>query len=146
MDPHDARRRSLSARRVYRAELLESPLVDAHGVRHGAGDARQELSWSRIRWAIAAEVGEPEGVRTIVFDLVVDGAHPVDGPRVLRLDAEPGEDAIALARAVARGLGDARKVASIRSLATDGIPTRWYPDLRAFEEDAAAELAGLEDS
>ena len=125
---------------AYRAQILERPLVDARGIRHGAGDAHEELPWSRVRWAIAAEVGEPEGVRTIVFDLLADGPH---GPRILRLDAEPGEDASALARAVAAGLGDARKIPTIRSLASDATPARWYPDLRSFEEDAAAELAEL---
>ena len=91
-----------------------------------------------MRWAIAAEIGEPEGVRTIVFDLVT--CHADDGWLVRRLDAEPGENAIALARLVERGLGAGRKVSSIKSLASDGIPARWYPDLRSFEADALAEL------
>lgn len=139
----DARDRNPSPDRpspAYRVQLLERPVVDARGIRHGSEDAREELAWSCIRWAIAAEVGEPEGVRTIVFDLVADDAPDA---RVLRLDAEPGEDATALARAVSRALGDAHKIPSIRSLATDGIPARWYPDLCSFEEDAAAELAAL---
>ena len=130
-DPHPA----------YPARVIELPVVDARGIRHAVDDTREELPWSRVRWAIAAEVGEPEGVRTIVFDLV---AETPGGPQVLRLDAEPGEDAIALARAIADGLGDGRKIPTIRSLATDGIPTRWYPDLRSFEDDACVELAGLE--
>jgi len=141
MNPQEHGRRPEPSQRAYPvAQVLERPIVDASGIRHGSDDAQEEIGWSRILWAIAAEVGEPEGVRTIVFDLV-SRAEP--GLRVLRLDAEPGEDAIALARAVAGALGDARKVPSIRSLATDGIPARWYPDLRSFEEDAAAELAAL---
>jgi hypothetical protein len=140
MNPQERARRPEPPRHAYPARVLERPVVDARGVRHGPEDERQELGWSRIVWAIAAEVGEPQGVRTIVFDLV---ARAGQGLRVLRVDAEPGEDAMALARAVAAGLGDARKIPSIRSLATDGIPARWYPDLHAFEQDAEAELAEL---
>ena len=125
---------------AYRARVLERPVVDAAGVRHGPAGAPEEVAWSEVRWATAAEVGEPEGVRTIVFDLAT-GAP--DALRVLRLDAEPGEDAITLARAIERGIGHAPKLPSLRSLAIDGIPARWYPDLASFEEDAAAELAGV---
>lgn len=122
----------------YAARVLERPVVDAQGVRHGTGDEVEEIAWAEVAWAVAAEVGEPEGVRTIVFDLVT-GADAA-AFHVLRLDAEPGEDAIELARAVERGLPAERKVPSIRSLAIDGIPARWYPDLASFEEDARAEV------
>lgn len=123
----------------YRVELLESPVATPEGVTHGSRGARSLLPWSEVRWAVAAEVGEPQGVRTIVFDLV---SRSSDGEwRAHRLDAEPGEDAMALARVVERGLGAGRKVPSIRSLAADGIPARWYPDLPSFEEDAFEELS-----
>lgn len=123
---------------VYRVELLESPAATPEGVTHGARNARSLLPWSEVRWAVAAEIGEPEGVRTIVFDLVT---RTPDGEwRAHRLDAEPGEDAMALARVALRGLGDAHKLPSLRSLATDGIPARWYPDLLSFEEDVVGEL------
>lgn len=125
--------------RAYVARVLERPVVDESGIRHGEQEAREEIGWSRIRWAIAAEVGEPQGVRTIVFDLLTRGED--DAWRAHRLDAEPGEDAMALARVALRGLGDERKVPSLRSLATDGIPARWYPDLQSFEEDVVEELA-----
>lgn len=127
----------------YCVELLENPAATPGGVTHGAEARRALLPWADVCWAIAAEIGEPEGVRTIVFDLVTRRARD-DGRddewQVRRLDAEPGEDAIALARLVEQGLGADRKASSIKSLATDGIPTRWYPDLQAFEEDALAEL------
>jgi hypothetical protein len=130
---------------AYPARVLERPVVDARGIRHTSEEAREELPWSRICWAIAAEVGEPEGVRTIVFDLVTEAdGDPGGRLDVLRLDAEPGEDAIALARAIVTALGDSQKIPTIRSLATDGIPARWYPDLRSFEEEASVELAALE--
>jgi hypothetical protein len=123
----------------YAARVLERPVVDAEGVRHGTGDDVEEIAWARVAWAVAAEVGEPEGVRTIVFDLATGADEAAF--HVLRLDAEPGEDAIALARAVERGLAAECKIPSIRSLAIDGIPARWYPDLASFEQEARAELA-----
>lgn len=94
------------------------------------------LDWARVRAARAAEVGEPQGVRTVVFDLIVEEAQ---GRVALRLDAEPGEEAQQLARAVAEALGD-RALPSLKSLAGDGIPTRWYPDLEGFEEAGGEEL------
>ena len=81
-------------------------------------------------------MGEPQGVRTVVFDLVcLDG----DGYRVYRMDAEPGEEATVLARELERRLAEAAD-SSIRSIAVDCRPNRWYPDLLGFEAEALAEL------
>ena len=49
----------------------------------------------RILHALAAEVGEPEGVRTVVFDLLVE--RKATGCVVCRFDADPGPEAKALA-------------------------------------------------
>ncbi len=140
--PHvqDTARRSgdRPAEPSYPARLLERPEVTAEGVCHDQDGERILLAWSAVHWAIAAEVGEPEGIRTIVFDLLTRDA---DGEfRVLRLDADLGGDAMKLARELALGLGPERKSASIRCLATDGIPARCYPDLESFEQEALAEL------
>lgn len=125
----------------YPARLLERPEVTAEGVRHGQDGERTLLAWSAVHWAIAAEVGEPEGIRTIVFDLL---AREVDGEfRLLRLDADLGGDSMDLARELCQGLGPERKLASIRSLATDGIPARRYSDLDSFEQEALVELRAV---
>jgi len=81
-------------------------------------------------------VGEPQGVRAIVFDLV---RREGTGWTAARLDAEPGEEASELARALDTALGSAARP-SIKSLATDGIPSRWYPDLGLFEEETRRDL------
>ena len=122
----------------YRVRLLGDPRVTDGGISHREGDRRQLLAWSEVQGAIAAEVGEPQGVRTVVFDLLVE--HEGSDRTVCRLDAEPGEDSIALARAIAEGVGPDRSGGSIKSLATDGSPSRWYPDLEAFEDAAREEL------
>ncbi len=136
----DAARRieNQAAELSYPAHLLERPESTAEGIRHDQDGERILLAWSAVHWAIAAEVGEPEGIRTIVFDLLTRDADA--GFRLLRLDADLGGDAMELARELCRGLGPERKLASIRCLATDGIPARRYPDLDSFEQEALAEL------
>ncbi len=122
----------------YPARLLERPEITAGGVSHDQDGERILVAWSAVHWAIAAEVGEPEGVRTIVFDLLTrdaDGAFCL-----LRLAADLGYDARQLARELEKGIGPERKLPSIRCLATDGIPARRYPDLDSFEQEALAEL------
>ena len=120
----------------YRSRLLCEPRLRRDGVEHRVEGCPRKLGWDGVRAAHAAEVGEPQGVRTIVFDLI--SAEP-DGPVALRLDAEPGEDAQQLARALAQALGG-RARPCLKGLASDGMPTRWYPDLDSFEEDSAREL------
>ena len=117
----------------YRVHLLEQPQLSRAGVTHSEGEQRELIAWSEIRHAIAAEVGEPEGVRTIVFDLV---AREPNGWVAYRFDTDPGEDAMRVARHIAEGLGPDRPSVSLKSIATDGIPTRWYPDLDDFEAES----------
>lgn len=129
--PTDAERRQR-----YPVRVLAAPTLEPDGIGHGPGDARQLLRWSEIARVSVAEIGEPEGVRTVVYDLVT---RPGAAMVVLRLDAEPGDAAMAAARALEAGLG-ARASAALKSLAADGLATHWYPDLRAFEEESLAEI------
>ena len=39
-----------------------------------------------------------------------------------------------VARFIRDGLGDKRCTASVESLAIDGVPSRWYPDLGSLAE------------
>ena len=122
--------------RPYQSIVLEEPRLGSAGVEHGPQSFRELVRWRDVRGAVAAEVGEPEGVRTIVFDLL---ARTSAGRLALRLDVEPGEPAATLARAIAAALGD-RARPSIKSLAADGTPSLWFPDLAEFEEAAGDEL------
>ena len=122
---------------IYPLQLLEEPLLSGAGIEHGPDQGRELLHWRDVLGAVAAEVGEPEGVRTIVFDLLAQASR---GERVaLRLDAEPGAAAAELAQVIAAALGD-RARASVKSLAADGNAALWFPDLTTFEEVAANEL------
>jgi hypothetical protein len=122
---------------AYRSQVLQAPRLGRTGVEHGSAGRRRTLTWGEVATALAAEVGEPQGVRTIVFDLLVDGP---DGRVALRFDAEPGDDATAIARILTGALGE-RARPSLKGLAADGVPTRWFPDLASFEEAAAEEAA-----
>jgi hypothetical protein len=129
-------RAAVSAR--YRVELLHEARAAANGLRHLENGCERELAWSAVAHVWAAEVGEPEGVCTIVFDLVV-GRGP-EGLAVRRFDAEPGEPATELARVLLRHLPPERLAAPVKSLAVDGRPNEWHPDLESFEEAALAAL------
>ena len=124
---------------AYRLHSLEEPRVSAAGIEHGPERGRELLRWRDVIGAVAAEVGEPEGVHTIVFDLLARASR---GVRVaVRLDAEPGAAAAAVAQTIAAALGD-RARPSIKSLAIDGTTSLWFPDLASFEAIASDELAG----
>jgi hypothetical protein len=140
-DPH-AREPGVGARgaprAVYRVELLAGARVVEDGVLHGAGDDLHLLRWGAVCFAVAAEVGEPEGVRTIVFDLVL--GRDAEGWRAARLDADPGPGAEAIAQAIHAGIGPQQRGPSIKSLASDGVPSWWYADLEGFEEAVLAAI------
>ncbi len=136
-DAPDAPAESPEAGPRYRVEVLAGARPTAEGVDCGDDASIRLIHWSRVRRAMAAEVGEPQGVRTIVFDLVVDEAEECV---LYRFDADPGQDAVEVARVIAGALAPDRAEGSIKSLATDGVASRWYPDLESFE---AANLAIL---
>ena len=123
----------------YRAQRLHGVRIDPRGLLHEVAGAERLLAWDDVWFAVAAELGEPEGVRAIVFDLVVgrDGS----GWQVLRLDAEPGPLAQEIARALQTGLPRDRRGPSIKSLASDGVPSQWFADVESFEEAVAASVA-----
>jgi hypothetical protein len=116
----------------YRARLIEGAEVCEQGLAHGRGDERSLLAWSEVLRAFAAEVGEPEGIRTVVFDLVIG----IEGLacRALRFDAEPGEAACAVASAIEQGVGADRCDASLHTVAEEGFVTPTHPDLEPFDE------------
>jgi len=127
----------------YSVRLLAGAQATECGVVHHEGTLRRLLEWGEVGWALAAEVGEPQGVRTVVFDLVVESS--AGSFAVCRFDAEPGEDAVAAARAIAAALPPERLGASIKSLAVEGVTSRWYPDTESLEEAALALLVDLGD-
>jgi hypothetical protein len=127
---------------AYRAQLLREVRLAEGGILHRTPEGERMLRWDEVRFAVAAEVGEPEGVRTVVFDLVLGREH--GEWRVVRLDAEPGPVAEEIARAIDAGVGPRRRGPSIKSLATDGVPSWWYADLESFEEAVAAAIPRCE--
>jgi hypothetical protein len=121
----------------YRVQLLIRAAATEPGLEFHDEQGEGLLAWDRVLGALAAEVGEPQGVRTVVFDLVVRTEAPVE---VYRFDSDPYDGAQEMARALLRHLGPDRTSSSIKSIAVDGMATRWYPDLESL---AAANLEAL---
>jgi len=119
-----------------RVVVLVGARAEPEGIAYRRGDQGFLLRWSALAGAHAAEVGEPEGVQTVVFDLTLAGRP---GERC-RCDADPGEDARRLAEALEQALGTARCTASLRAVAREGWATRSYPDLESLERDTPREL------
>ena len=126
----------------YRVQVLEAPHVLARGIEYGEGPQRQLLEWSAVVCGLAAEVGEPEGVRAIIFDLVVERFTRSEGEEfsVCRLTAEPGEEAMEIASAIELALAPEACAPSIKNLASEGTPSRWYQDIEEFEAAALQSL------
>jgi hypothetical protein len=122
----------------YRVEVLPWAEVGPGGIAFSEGPEQRTLPWSRILHALAAYVGEPEGVCTIVFDLVVERKETEC--LVCRFDADPGEPARSVARALLDGLGRERCSRSLANLAAEGVPTRTYSDLDSLAEASLEEL------
>ena len=93
---------------------------------------------------LVAEVGEPEGVRTVIFDLVVERKR--DECLVFRFDADPTEDARRVAETVRLQLEGSAISPSLHELVDEGISTRKYPDLDILAEASLAELGLAADS
>ena len=91
--------------------------------------------WPRGLRAHAAAVGEPQGVRAVIFALVFER----DGPRwrVLRFGAEPGDEA---ARQLSAALPTGCLTASLESLASDGTLGEWHPDPASLDESGLVAL------
>jgi len=115
-----------------RVHLLPDAKATDRGVVYRRGDERFLLAWARMQAAFAAEVGEPEGVRTVVFDVAVETRG--DECVLCRFDVDPGEEAQALARAIEVGVGREQCSASLRNLAREGLPSRHYTDLETLTE------------
>jgi len=115
-----------------RVHLLPDAKATDRGLVYRRGEERFLLAWARVQAAFAAEVGEPEGVRTVVFDVAVETRG--DECVLCRFDVDPGDEAQALARAIELGVGRDAASASLRALAREGLPSRRYTDLETLTE------------
>jgi hypothetical protein len=124
----------------YLSEVVTDVELSGLGCSYSRHGEIQLLDWGRVELCAAAEVGEPEGVRTIVFDLVVEIAD--DHCVVYRFAADPGVDAMTAARTIEAVLGSDRCDTAVRSLAKDGTSSRWYPDIESFEAANGSAIQG----
>jgi len=122
----------------YRVELLPWAEVREDGVAFREGADPRVLRWDRVLIALAAHVGEPEGVSTVVFDLVVERKEAEC--LVCRFDADPGDAAMEAARVILGALGRERCSRSLAELAAEGVAGRSYADLESLASGSLAEL------
>lgn len=123
----------------YSVRLLADVRPAPEGLVHRTVAGEERVAWADVHYALAAEIGEPQGIRIVVFDLVMGDA---DEPwQILRFGAEPGEDAEAAAQVLAEVLPPQRLGAAVKSLASETVVGEWYPDLPTFEEAAVSLLA-----
>jgi hypothetical protein len=122
----------------YRVEVLPWAAVEPGGVVFRDRGESLQLGWDRVLHALAAHVGEPEGVSTVVFDLLVERKHTEC--LVFRFDADPGEAAQAVAQTLVEQIGRERCSRSLQALAAEGVPTRAYADLEALAAGSLEDL------
>lgn len=125
----------------YSVRLLADPQPAPSGLVHRTAEGELCESWDDVQYALAAEIGEPQGIRTIAFDLLV--ARGEEGFTLLRFDAEPGEDAESVAQVLAEAIPAERLGAEVKNLATHSVIAEWFPDVASFEESALQTLAKL---
>jgi hypothetical protein len=123
---------------TYRVEVLSAPVATRQGIEYRVGEGEEILPWEQVEFAIAAMVGEPEGVCTIVFDLLIEASEAEF--RVCRLDADPAEAAIPLSIAITDHLGRERCGASVQAMVKEGSTGLWYSDVESFEAAATGLL------
>ncbi len=105
---------------------------------HGAGvdleweGCRHQVVWPAVQRAFAAEVGEPEGVRAVVFDLLWSDAP--EGPTVVRFSVDPSEGPKRPAQQLVDSLGEARCSVSLRCLAREGQASDRFSHLDLLDE------------
>ena len=116
----------------YRVHLLPGAKPTERGVLYRRGSERFLLAWGRVERAFAAQVGEPDGARSIAFDLAVEVRGSVCV--VCRMEAQPGEDAMRIAKAIQLGVGPESCNPCIESLAADGVASLSFPDTEIFGE------------
>ena len=116
----------------YRVHLLPGAKPTERGVLYRRGSEQFLLAWSRVERAFAAQVGEPAGARAIAFDLAVEVRGPVCV--ICRIEAQPGEDAMRIAKAIQLGVGPEICNPCIESLAIAGVASLSFPDTETFGE------------
>lgn len=119
--------------------VVSRPALDAAGVDLEWEGRRHQVDWTAVERAFAAEVGEPEGVRAVVFDLLWSDAP--EGPAVLRFSVDPSEGPKSPAQQLVDSLGEARCSVSLRSLAREGQASDRFSHLDLLDEALLEVLA-----
>ena len=121
--------------------VLQQPLLHSAGIQVEWQGKRHDIGWSEIARAFAAEVGEPEGIRAVVFDLAWPAAP--ECPAILRFSVDPCDGPKRPAQLFLDSLGVASCSNSLRSLATDGRATDLYSHIDLLDEALVTSLVAI---
>ena len=111
---------------------------EAAGVVFDFEGATHRVPWAQLVAGFASQVGEPDGVRTIVFDLACcrfafdSEADPE--PALLRFSIDPCEEPRGAAQRIVDMLGKAACSSSLHALAREGATTESHVDLQSLDE------------
>lgn len=119
--------------------VVSPPGLHAYGLSLEWAGKKYEIEWNEIERVFAAEVGEPEGIRAIVFDLIWTGGP--EGPVLLRFSVDPCDGPKHPAQRFVDSLGESRCSGSLRSLARDGRATDCFSHLDTLDEALLETLA-----
>lgn len=119
--------------------VVPQPGLDLRGISLEWDGSKYEIEWGEIGRAFAAEVGEPDGIRAVVFDLVWNDGP--DGAVMLRFSVDPSDGPKHPAQLFVDSLGGWRCSASLQSLARDGRATDRFSHVDALDEALLEQLA-----
>ena len=115
---------------------------EAAGVVFEFEGATHRVPWAQLVAGFASQVGEPDGVRTIVFDLACC-RFAFEGdpePALLRFSIDPSEEPRGAAQRIVDMLGKTACSASLHALAREGATTESHADLQSLDEALLASL------
>lgn len=119
--------------------LIAAPCFDGEGFQVDWEGVPRRVPWDELSGAFAAEVGEPEGVRAVVFDLLCTSSFC--GAALLRFSVDPSEGPKRPAQAIVENLGSKHCSASLQALAREGCATDCYSHLDLLDEALLEQLA-----
>ncbi len=112
--------------------VIPAPHLAPTGIELEWQDRHCVIAWEDVAHAFAAEVGEPEGIRAVVFDLMCTAE--VTGAVLLRFSVDPSDGPKGPAQRLVEVLGPKRCSHSLQAVAREGCATDRYSHLDQLDE------------
>ncbi len=123
--------------------VVQHPNLGARSLEIEWEGDRHEIGWDAVEYAYAAEVGEPEGIRAVVFDLLWPSGPSGGGGDavILRFSVDPCDGPKQPAQRIVETLGESRCSNSLQSLSRDGRATDCFSHLDFLDQALLQALA-----